>query len=160
VNGGSASAAEIVAAALQDSGRAVVVGTTSYGKGTVQSVLPLPNEAELTLTWARFYSPAGYTLHEHGVVPTVCTSALTAAEANPMAAIRHAALQFETAPVVRKARITLDEQGWSELRKTCPAETTENKLDLEVAKRLLNDGNLYARTLHPAPLLPTEARAH
>src|SRR5262249_52074259 len=65
VNGGSASAAEIVAAALQDSGRAVVVGSASYGKGTVQTVLRLPNDGELTLTWAKLISPAGYTLHEH-----------------------------------------------------------------------------------------------
>jgi carboxyl-terminal processing protease len=160
VNGGSASAAEIVAAALQDSGRAVIVGSTSYGKGTVQSVLPLPNDAELTLTWAKFYSPAGYTLHEHGVVPTVCTSTLGEAEANPATAIRRAALQSESLPIVRKARIALDEQGWSELRKTCPAETGENKLDLEVATRLLNDSTLYARTLHPLTALPAEARAH
>src|SRR5262249_27768247 len=49
INGGSASAAEIVAAALQDAGRAVVVGSSSYGKGTVQTVLRLPNDGELTL---------------------------------------------------------------------------------------------------------------
>jgi carboxyl-terminal processing protease len=160
VNGGSASAAEIVAAALQDAGRAIVVGSTSYGKGTVQSVLPLPNEGELTLTWAKFYAPAGYTLHEHGVVPTVCTSALGENETNPVAAIRKAALHSESAPIVRKARIALDEDGWRELRQTCPAQTNDNKLDIEVAKRLLADPTLYARTLHPAATpLPTEARA-
>ncbi len=75
-NGGSASASEIVAAALQDAGRAVVVGTASYGKGTVQTVLRLPNNGELTLTWAQLVAPAGYLLHEHGVVPTLCTSDL------------------------------------------------------------------------------------
>ena len=57
VNGGSASASEIVAAALQDAGRAVVVGTASYGKGTVQTVLRLPNDGELTLTWAELVAP-------------------------------------------------------------------------------------------------------
>ncbi len=76
VNGGSASASEIVAAALQDAGRAVVVGTASYGKGTVQTVLRLPNNGELTLTWAQLVAPAGYLLNAHGVVPTVCTSDL------------------------------------------------------------------------------------
>ena len=76
INGGSASASEIVAAALQDAGRAVVVGTASYGKGTVQTVLRLPNDGELTLTWAQLVAPAGYLLHEHGVVPTLCTSDL------------------------------------------------------------------------------------
>ena len=62
INGTSASASEIVAAALQDQGRAVVVGSSSYGKGTVQTVLRLPNDGELTLTWARFHAPSGYPL--------------------------------------------------------------------------------------------------
>ncbi len=71
INGGSASSSEIVAAALQDVGRAIVVGSTSYGKGTVQTVLRLPNDGELTLTWAQLVTPSGYRLHEHGVVPNV-----------------------------------------------------------------------------------------
>ena len=74
MNGGSASAAEIVAAALQDRGRAVVVGTTSYGKGTVQTVVRLPNEGELILTWSRLQAPSGYTWNELGVLPNICTS--------------------------------------------------------------------------------------
>ena len=74
INGGSASAAEIVAAALQDRGRAVVVGTTSYGKGTVQTVVRLPNEGELILTWSRLQAPSGYTWNELGVLPNICTS--------------------------------------------------------------------------------------
>ena len=76
INGGSASSSEIVAAALQDVGRAVVVGSTSYGKGTVQTVLRLPNDGELTLTWAQLVTPSGYLLHAHGVVPNLCTSDL------------------------------------------------------------------------------------
>jgi carboxyl-terminal processing protease len=60
INGGSASSSEIVAAALQDAGRAVVIGSSSYGKGTVQTVLRLPNDGELTLTWARLVTPSGY----------------------------------------------------------------------------------------------------
>ncbi len=55
----SASAAEIVAAAAQDSGRALVIGASSYGKGTVQTVIRMPNGGEITLTWARFHSPSG-----------------------------------------------------------------------------------------------------
>ena len=74
MNGGSASAAEIVAAALQDRGRAVVVGSTSYGKGTVQTVVRLANEGELILTWSRLNAPSGYTWNELGVLPNICTS--------------------------------------------------------------------------------------
>ena len=73
VNGGSASASEIVAAALQDNGRAVVVGSNSYGKGTVQTVFTMPNKGELTVTWARFHAPSGYTLNHLGVLPNICT---------------------------------------------------------------------------------------
>ena len=76
INGGSASASEIVAAALQDAGRAVVIGSSSYGKGSVQTVLRLPNNGELILTWARLVAPSGYPLHRHGVVPTMCTADL------------------------------------------------------------------------------------
>ena len=76
INGGSASASEIVAAALQDAGRAVVIGSSSYGKGSVQTVLRLPNNGELILTWARLMAPSGYPLHRHGVVPTICTADL------------------------------------------------------------------------------------
>ena len=74
VDGRSASASEIVAAALQDSGRAVVVGASSFGKGSVQTVTRLPNDGELFLTWSRIYAPSGYTLHRQGVTPTICTS--------------------------------------------------------------------------------------
>ena len=74
VNGNSASAAEIVAAALQDRGRAAIVGTTSYGKGTVQTVVRLPNEGELVLTWSRLLAPSGYTWNELGVMPNICTA--------------------------------------------------------------------------------------
>lgn len=74
VDGHSASSAEIVSAALQDRGRAVVVGTTSYGKGTVQTVVRLPNDGEITLTWSRFHSPSGYALHGLGVMPSLCTT--------------------------------------------------------------------------------------
>src|SRR5438270_8891493 len=124
-NGGSASSSEIVAAALQDSGRAVVVGSASYGKGTVQTVLRLPNDGELTLTWAKLISPAGYVLHEHGVVPNVCTSGIGEAEGDIGAALRRGTT-LASGTVAARARKSLDEPGWGELRKTCPAELTEH----------------------------------
>ena len=74
INGNSASASEIVAAALQDSGRAVLIGTNSYGKGTVQTVPRLPNNGEIALTWARYFAPSGYTLNHIGVLPSICTN--------------------------------------------------------------------------------------
>jgi carboxyl-terminal processing protease len=71
INGGSASAAEIVAAALQDNGRATVLGTNSFGKGSVQTVMRLPVEGALKLTTALYYAPSGETIQAHGVEPDV-----------------------------------------------------------------------------------------
>ena len=71
INRGSASASEIVAGALQDHGRAVVVGTRSYGKGSVQSVLPLTNERAIKLTTARYFTPKGRSIHDSGIEPDV-----------------------------------------------------------------------------------------
>ncbi|MFX8312656.1 S41 family peptidase, partial [Acinetobacter baumannii] len=59
VNGGSASAAEIVAGALQDNKRAVLVGSKTFGKGSVQTILPLANESAIKITTARYYTPSG-----------------------------------------------------------------------------------------------------
>ena len=74
VNGRSASASEIVAAALRDRSRAVIVGASSYGKGSVQTIVRLPNRGELTLTWAHMIAPSGFNLQNHGVIPAICTS--------------------------------------------------------------------------------------
>lgn len=71
INAGSASAAEIVTGALKDTGRAIVVGERSFGKGSVQSVFKLENGEGLRLTTARYYTPAGATIHERGITPHV-----------------------------------------------------------------------------------------
>lgn len=71
VNGGSASASEIVAGALQDYHRAVVVGTKTWGKGTVQTVLPLKDNRGLKLTTALYYTPAGRSIQATGIVPDI-----------------------------------------------------------------------------------------
>ena len=71
VNGGSASASEIVAGALQDHSRAVIMGTTSFGKGSVQTVLPLHNNRALKLTTARYYTPSGRSIQAQGIEPDI-----------------------------------------------------------------------------------------
>ncbi len=79
INHGSASAAEITAGALQDLKRAIVVGTTSFGKGSVQTILPMNNGAAMRLTTAKYYTPSHRTIHEHGVEPNI-VSVLTTEE--------------------------------------------------------------------------------
>jgi carboxyl-terminal processing protease len=71
VNEGSASASEIVAGALQDHGRAIVVGTGTFGKGMVQTVMPLSQGRALKLTTSRYYTPSGDSIHETGIMPDV-----------------------------------------------------------------------------------------
>jgi len=71
VNGGSASASEIVAGALQDQGRAVVVGTRTFGKGSVQTVLPISGDNALKLTTARYYTPDGRSIQAEGIKPDI-----------------------------------------------------------------------------------------
>lgn len=74
VNGGSASAAEIVAGALKDHGRAVVIGRTTFGKGSVQTVLPLSDGQALKLTTSRYLTPAGTVIQNAGITPDIVTS--------------------------------------------------------------------------------------
>ena len=71
VNGGSASASEIVAGALQDHKRAVIMGTQTFGKGSVQTVLPLGNNTAIKLTTARYYTPNGRSIQAKGIVPDI-----------------------------------------------------------------------------------------
>ena len=71
INGGSASASEIVAGALQDHGRAVIMGVQSFGKGSVQTIIPLSDDSGLRLTTAKYYTPNGTSIQARGIVPDI-----------------------------------------------------------------------------------------
>ena len=145
LDGASASAAEIVASALQDQGRAIVVGASSFGKGTVQQVLRLPNDGELILTWARMHAPSGYVLNRYGVLPTICTSRMR----DSASAI--AALTAGTGETIRRNFDTRRRAGTDDadrLKQMCPWQPHEGEdLDLEVAEGVLGKRELYEKVL-------------
>lgn len=152
IDGKSASAAEITAAALQDRGRAVVVGTSSYGKGSVQTVIRLPNDGELTITWSKLITPTGYTLHGLGVHPIVCTSSLAEIPTDAdiqdpvLAGIGKEPFQADVLARWRRGGL-LDEEERTRLRDTCPPERHNGTKDRDVARRIIEDRALYARAL-------------
>ncbi len=146
VNGRSASAAEIVAVALRDSGRAAVVGSTTFGKGTVQTIIRLPNQGELNVTWARILAPSGQTLDHQGIVPAVCTNlssdrlkALMAAlgAANPAAGLDLVDLRMQA----HLPHFSADRQ------KACEPTDQMGARDLEAARLLLVNKRLYASAI-------------
>ncbi|MEE3622762.1 S41 family peptidase [Nitrospirillum sp. BR 11752] len=140
-DGQTASSAEIVLGALVDSGRALDVGTTSFGKGVVQTVAPLPNGGELFITWSRILTPAGHMFDHKGLAPAICTAGLT----DPAAIL--APLRAQPRPIGTPT--------------ACPAERNRPApVDLTVAEDLLANPPLLRRAqLAGQPLLADQPAA-
>lgn len=165
LDGDSASAAEIVASALQDLGRAVVIGSASYGKGTVQTVIRLPNDGEVTLTWSRFVSPSGYAIHGLGVMPTVCATNTGSQDAESLTDAILAPAHIDAARGVldawRAAGLIFDGRR-DTLRANCPAKTFKagknGDLLMKLAARVLHEPTLYQRAVLLSQPVSTASR--
>jgi carboxyl-terminal processing protease len=92
INGGSASASEIVSGALQDHKRAVIMGTQSFGKGSVQTILPMNNGTAIKLTTARYFTPNGRSIQAKGIVPDIIVEDATVSTADQGMNLREADL--------------------------------------------------------------------
>jgi len=147
IDGRSASAAEVVSAALQDNRRAVVVGASSFGKGSVQTVTRLPNDGELFLTWSRIYAPSGYTFHRQGVHPTICTSREVETAEAVLDPVRGGFVSPHLDIMRWRKAAPDDEAALAHLRASCPWKAHRSELDVDVALRLLTSPTLYVSAL-------------
>ena len=126
INGGSASASEIVAGALQDHSRAVIMGTTSFGKGSVQTIMPIGNHGALRLTTAAYFTPSGRSIQKTGIAPDIIVEQAQVQEAAATGGVRESDL--------RNAR---DNEG-TEQPEEAAAESTETaaQQDYQLARAL------------------------
>ncbi|WP_439578580.1 S41 family peptidase [Elioraea sp.] len=153
VDGASASSAEVLAAALQDNGRAVVIGSVTTGKGLIQTVVPLPDESELHITWSNLIAPGGYAVQGLGVLPAVCTSrGAEAARAALVALAAGAAREAEAAWRATAGRPVPPAEA-ARLRDTCPA-AEGSALDITAAVWLFRGPDESASVPAPAPTRP------
>ncbi len=147
VNNGSASAAEILAAALADQGRGVVVGSSTFGKGLVQTIDPLPDGGELLITWSRVLAPRGWPLQDLGVMPQVCTSLGSVSLQQQLAALRGGtSLLAEALRQDRAARAPLATAEIDRLRAVCPPASGPQGM-LAAAQALVQSPKAYTSAL-------------
>lgn len=147
VDGHTASAAEILAAALADRGRAVVVGSETVGKGMVQTIDPLPDGGELFVTWSQTLAPAGWPIQGLGIMPQVCTSIGQQALSHQLALLSNGLqLMADAIRRSRAARIPVAASDVVEIRAPCPA-SEARAADLEVARALIASPAAYAASL-------------
>ena len=157
VDEGSASAAEIVAGALQDQKRAIVLGQRSFGKGSVQTLIPLGPETGLRLTTARYYTPAGRSVQEAGIDPDIQVPQLTDASRADRPRLREADLRNHLIAEKKADDKLIEEDGKPDPRFRMTAEELKKQgitdFQLDYAVKLVS--RLGARPVAPAQVAAT-----
>lgn len=149
IDGRTASAAEILAAALTDRGRAVAVGSVTLGKGLVQTIVPLPDGGELFVTWSRVLAPRGWPIQGLGVLPQVCTSLGESALQHQLTALAEGQQPMQASiDAERSARAPLSPERILAIRSACPAAVGRD-VDLTTARALIENPAAYAAALLP-----------
>ncbi|WP_193369053.1 S41 family peptidase [Pelagibius marinus] len=141
VDESSAAGAEILAATLQENHAALVVGSITYGSGTIQTVMPLPNLGELILTWGEVHTAGGYRLDKRGVMPTVCTGGSATTDA-VLAELGSGRGTIDRATRTRDIDPE-DAEAIEAFRALCPPRSGDTDISLEVAQAILADPALY-----------------
>ena len=149
VDGRTASAAEVLAAALADRGRGVVIGSSTLGKGLVQTIDPLPDGGELYVTWSRILAPLGWPIHDLGVLPQVCTSRGQDVLRRQLGFLAEGTqIMAREIRAHRSARAPLTPQQVLTIRNACPAAEGRDG-DMEAARVLIANPAAYAAALLP-----------
>ena len=168
VDEGSASAAEIVAGALQDQKRALVLGQRTFGKGSVQTLIPLSADTGLRLTTARYYTPAGRSVQEAGIDPDIVVPQLTDPNRNERPRVREADLRNHLIAEKKADDKLIEDDGKPEPRFTLTADELKKQgitdFQLDYAVKLvsrLGPGKAATRlaAAPPAPVAPTPTPA-
>ncbi len=147
VDGRTASAAEIMAAALLDRRRAALVGSATMGKGLIQAVVPLPNGGELLVSWSRVLAPSGWPIQALGVLPSLCTSLGAEATAQSLARLGRGESPMAAALArLRAARPPVSSDDATAIRNACPPAEGRDA-DESVAVALLDNAGAYAAAL-------------
>lgn len=149
VDGRTASGAEVVAAALADRGRAAIIGSVTTGKGLVQLLVPLPNGAELLVSWSRLLAPRGWPIQDLGVLPDICTSLGSERVLEARAALgRGEAPMASALAALRRLRVPVQAAEATRLRATCPpAEGSE--ADPALAQALIENLQAWRAAIGP-----------
>ena len=143
INGNSASASEILASAIQDNGRGIVIGSTSFGKGSIQTSFDLPNGAMMTVTSGAFFAPSGAPLNKAGVTPNVCFT-----DRSPAAAIDDAlASAPDIAALQARSIISQNMKDKKNYRNVCPPSDRYTEDDSDLALQIAMSPEAYQRIL-------------